>query len=112
MTAFTDSAARRPRGMVKVYSASNQQGEVIDAWLEFEVNNNNFYSADTFHCTFAASALPANRNAGWFSAQKDMFIELFINNDIGSAQNSGFVSWIYGQVDEIDWNINRSESVV
>ncbi|MDW3684009.1 hypothetical protein RA280_20115 [Cupriavidus sp. CV2] len=59
------------RGVVKV------NGERITGWSSFEVENNSYSSADTFSCTFAANALPADRNVAWFSQQEDMEVELF-----------------------------------
>jgi phage protein D len=98
MIPFTQPTARSPRGAVKV------NGEIIEGWVEFEVENVGYYSADTFHCTFAASLLPAGRNVNWFSQQQDMYVELFIgfpaNPDL--YRTAELSSWIYGQVDDID----------
>lgn len=112
MTAFTQPKGRQPRGAVKIYSADDTQGEVIDGWVEFEIDNNNFYSADTFHCTFAVSALPADRNAIWFSNQQDMFVELFIGfpTNVNNYTPSDLTSWIYGQVDGIELNV-RTQTI-
>lgn len=98
MTSFTQSAARQPRGLVKV------NGEVITGWIEFEVDNNGFFSADSFRCKFAGRALPTDRNAVWFSQQQDMFVELFIGfpPDASNFTSGQLQSWIYGQVDDID----------
>lgn len=97
MTAFLQPSARRPRGAVKV------NGVLIPGWMTFDIDNNNFFSADTFRCSFSGSRLPDDRNTAWFSEQKDMFVELFI----GFPQNPAaytpddLKSWIYGQVDHI-----------
>jgi phage protein D len=98
MTPFTESTSRRPRGAVKV------NGELITGWVELEVNNVGYYSADTFHCTFAGSKLPDDRNAKWFSQQKDQFVELFIGfpADPKNFSCADLKSWIYGQVDSIE----------
>lgn len=98
MIHFTQSDARQPRGAVKV------NGELITGWTLFEIDNNGFFSADSFRCTFANAALPVDRNAAWFSEQQDMFVELFIGfpPDANSYTPAQLQSWIYGQVDDID----------
>lgn len=91
------SGSRRPRGIVKV------NGKQVTNWVEFEVDNNNFFSADTFRCTFAGSG-SAGYDAIWFSNQQDMFVELFIGFPPNPKNYSvaDLTSWIYGQVDHIE----------
>ncbi|SDR37698.1 Phage protein D [Paraburkholderia fungorum] len=98
MTAFLSPSGRQPRGAVKV------NGELITGWLDFELDNNTYYAADTFRCKFAGALLPVDRNAIWFSNQQDMFVELFIGfpKDVNSFSPSDLTSWIYGQVDHIE----------
>jgi phage protein D len=98
MTSFLTPAGRQPRGAVKV------NGELIAGWVEFELDNNTFYAADTFRCKFAGALLPTDRNAIWFSQQQDMFVELFIGfpPDPANFSPSDLQSWIYGQVDHIE----------
>lgn len=98
MTAFLAPVGRQPRGAVKV------NGTLITGWIEFEISNNSYFSADTFRCSFAGANLPADRNAIWFSQQQDMFVELFIGfpQDPSNFSPSDLTSWIYGQVDHID----------
>jgi len=98
MTAFLTPTGRQPRGAVKV------NGELITGWIDFELDNNSFYSADTFRCRFAGGLLPTDRNAAWFSQQQDMFVELFIGfpSDPSNYSASDLQSWIYGQVDHIE----------
>ena len=97
MTAFLTPTGRQPRGAVKV------NGELIAGWIELEVENNAFYSADTFRCKFAGALLPADRNEAWFAEQQDMFVELFVGfpSDPTSFSASDLQSFIYGQVDHI-----------
>lgn len=97
MTAFTSPVGRQPRGAVKL------NGELITGWVEFEVDNNTYYSADTFRCKFAGAKLPTDRNAVWFAEQQDMFVELFIGFPTNPASFSAadLQSFIYGQVDHI-----------
>ncbi|MDR9060126.1 hypothetical protein FEP39_05479 [Burkholderia multivorans] len=98
MTSFTISEGQRPRGAVKV------NGELITGWIDFEVDNNNYFSADTFRCRFAGKLLPQDRNLAWFAQQQDMFVELFIGfpPDPVEYTPDQLQSWIYGQVDDID----------
>jgi len=114
MTSFLTPTGRQPRGAVKIYSAANTNGELINACLEMEIDNNNFYSADTFRCVFDAGQLPTDRNADWFSSQQDMYVELFIGfpADAFSFTVDELQSWIYGQVDEIDFDIVRNTITV
>lgn len=98
MTAFLAPIGRQPRGAVKV------NGELIKGWIEFELSNNAYFSADTFRCSFAGALLPDDRNVIWFSQQQDMFVELFIGfpQDPTNFSPSDLTSWIYGQVDHIE----------
>jgi phage protein D len=98
MTAFLVPTGRQPRGAVKV------NGELITGWVDFDLDNTNFFSADTFRCRFAGALLPTDRNAIWFSNQQDMFVELFIGfpQNVSSFGPGDLKSWIYGQVDNID----------
>jgi phage protein D len=101
MSSVITSSSRRPRGLVKV------NGELLPGWIHFSVTNNNYASADSFSCEFAASRLPASRNLNWFSAQQVMYVELFIGflQDASSGELSHLTRWIYGRVDEIDIDI-------
>lgn len=108
MKPFTSPAGRQPRGLVKLSSGPDRNGTavtgaVIHGWIEFEVTNNSYYSADTFRCKFANAMLPAATNAVWFSQQQDMFVELFIGfpKDPANYTAAELQSWIYGQVDHI-----------
>jgi phage protein D len=97
MTSFLIPSARTPRGAVKL------NGELIAGWMEMEVTNNAYYSADTFRCKFAGAMLPPDRDADWFSQQRDMYVELFIGfpPDPTSFTPYDLDSFIYGQVDHV-----------
>jgi hypothetical protein len=100
---------RQPRGVVQV------NGAAIDGWLKFDVNNNGYYSADTFQVSFSPTDLPADRDVNWFSNQTDMYVELFagIPTDPNSVTASELKSWIYGQVDEVHYNpVTRQLDVI
>jgi len=89
-----------------VRGAVNVNGTPLAGWLEFEVENNVYASADSFSCTFSAAQLPKERDANWFSQQQDMTIELFVGfpDNTGQAAPGNLPSWIYGTVDEIDYD--------
>lgn len=94
------STVRSPRGLVRL------NGEIIPGWTAVEVENNAYSSADTFSCTFVASMLPPDRSADWFSNQKDGYVEILIGNppDAYDWKPADLSSWIYGQIDKIDYD--------
>lgn len=97
---ITVSAARQPRGIVTV------AGVRLDAWINWEVENNTFYEADTFRVTFALSALPATYGDAWWASQPEIFIEIFAGFPAG-PDNYGvkdLQSLTYGRVDNIDYD--------
>jgi len=96
----TASAARQPRGIVKVNDV------VLPGWIDFEVDNNAFFHADTFRCRFAVSALPAEYSKAWWASQPSIFVELFIGfpADVDSFSAAELESFIYGQVDDVSYD--------
>jgi phage protein D len=94
------SAARQPRGIVKVNDA------IMPGWVEFEVENNAFFQADTFRCKFAVSALPSDYSPAWWASQSKIFIELFAGfpADVDAFSAADLDSFIYGQADEITYD--------
>ncbi|QMV32418.1 hypothetical protein 8G_00024 [Ralstonia phage Hyacinthe] len=92
--------ARQPRAIVTV------AGVQVPAWVSFEVTNNTFYQADTFRVSFAASALPAETDANWFSNQKEAFVEIFAGfpSDPTNYSETDLTSLIYGRVDDIEYD--------
>lgn len=96
---MSNSTAYAVRGAVKL------NGQVIQGWSAFDVNNNSYSSADTFTCTFLANKLPPAQNADWFSSQKDAYVELFVGTPANPLKWTAteLPSWIYGQVDHIDY---------
>lgn len=93
-------AVRQPRGLVKV------NGVVMPGWIEFEVNNNNFYGADTFNVSFAVSMLPPDQWVDWWSAQIEIYVEIFSGfpSDPQNFTTSDLDSLIYGKVDDIHYD--------
>jgi phage protein D len=108
MTSFLTPTGSQPRGAVKV------NGELIIGWTEFELENNNFYSADTFRCHFTGGALPFDRDVPWFCSQQDMYVELFIGfpPNVASYSVADLQSFIYGQADDIDYDPVNNTIVV
>ena len=94
------SAARHPRGMVKI------GGNIIPAWIEFEVDNNAFRDADTFHITLALSGLVAPYDANWISNQTSMQIEVLAGlvDDPTSWSVTDLDSLIVGNVDDVEFD--------
>ena len=91
---------RQPRGAVLV------NGTRIKGWIDFEVENNVFYEADTFHVKFSLSALPSDFNEAWWSSQVEIFIELFAGfpADVNNYSQFDLMSLVYGRVDDIEYN--------
>lgn len=98
----TDGRAvtRQPRGIIKV------NGTVVRGWVEFEVDNNAFFHADTFRCKFATSALPDDFGPAWWASQAEIFIEIFAGfpADPQSFTANDLDSLIYGRVDELTYD--------
>lgn len=109
------SSVRYPRGIVKIGGKTfNSDGSdnvtaamlPMDGWLEWRVENNIEYQADTFEVSFAVGALPANRGADWFAQQQEIEVEIFAgfpaypeNYDAGQLQ-----SLIYGLADGMEFD--------
>lgn len=102
--------ARQPRAIVKVFSTAAdgppQPPVIVPAWVEWSIENNTFYQADTFRVTFAASLLPAETNANWLSQQREAFVEIFAGfpADPTNFSETDLTSLIYGRVDDIDYD--------
>lgn len=114
---FLVPASRRPRGLVKI----NGQIVPLGCWIDFEIDNNSFFSADSFVVRlsstaldrFAESSATSRPNQCVFAmttdvitAQQDMYIELLIGfpKDPSAYGEDGLVSWMYGQVDDLSYD--------
>lgn len=93
-------AARQPRGLVKI------NGEAMPGWVEWEIDNNTFYQADTFRVTFALSMLPPQRGALWWSQQAAILVEIFAGfpADPERYSDADLQSVFYGKVDDITFD--------
>lgn len=91
---------RQPRSIVKV------GGERVPACVSWSVQNNSYEQADTFQLTLAASALPPDRDANWFSSQPELLVEIFAGFPSNPLKydESNLLSLIYGHVDSVDFD--------
>lgn len=91
---------RQPRTVVKV------GGERAPACVSWSIQSNSYEQADTFQLTFAASALPPDRDANWFSSQLDLLVEIFAGFPKNPLQydESNLQSQIYGRVDSVEFD--------
>ncbi len=101
--------ARRPRSVVRLTSSQSSGATVTDTltgWVEWEVNTNAFYQADTFRVTFAQSGLPDAYNLAWWASQRQMWIEILagLPDDPDNIDESQMKTWIYGMVDEVHYD--------
>jgi phage protein D len=94
------ASVRQPRGIVRLNDTA------VAGWIDWTVSSNTFYEADTFRVSYAASLLPEANNANWFSAQKELFVEILAGfpTDADNPDPSELASLIYGRVDEIEFD--------
>lgn len=91
------STVRQPRGLVKV------NGTPISGLIGWTWDGNSMFQADQFGVDFAFGALPAANDAGWFSTQTDLDVELFVGfprdpDKFGAADLESVFS---GRTDEV-----------
>lgn len=100
-------AVRAPRGLVRV------AGAALLPWVEWEVDNNTFYQADTFRVVFPVSQLPAAYNLNWWAAQTGIVLEVFAGFPANPASfaPADLNLLIYGRVDHIEFNPVAGELV-
>jgi len=98
------AAGRRPRGMVKV------NGQPVVGWLEWEIDNNSYYQADTFRVSFACGGLPADQRAAWMTKQADLSVELLAGfpADPNNYTSADLTSYLIGRVDEMTYDPARN----
>lgn len=102
------SYVRAPRGLAII------NGQYADAFVECEVDNNSFYQADTFRATFALSGQLPAMNWAWWVSQASIEVELLVGfpADPEKPQKSELQSWIYGLVDNIEFDPVMDEIVI
>lgn len=99
------SEGRRPRGLVLI------NGVRASALIDFAVDNNNFYSADTFRVRLCLSQQPNDTNWAWWAGQTDLGVEIFAGFPANpeSYTQADLTSLIYGNVDDIEIDPVRDE---
>lgn len=110
------SSVRQPRSIVKiggaVYACYANPVDNINApmpmpgWIEWEVENNSFFAADSFSVSFAVSALPEGRKEDWFVQQEEITVEIFAGfpTDPDNFSTDKLTSLIYGVADEVEFD--------
>jgi hypothetical protein len=94
------AVARQPRVIVRV------AGTLLPAVVSWEVDNNDYYEADTFRVALAVSKLPTANDANWFSSQTEIFLEVLAGfpSNPNAPDASELTSLIYGRVDDIAYD--------
>ncbi|RTL48881.1 MAG: phage late control D family protein [Rhodocyclaceae bacterium] len=79
-------------------------GQIMPGWIEWEIDNNTFYQADTFHVSFALSMLPSEFSGNWWAKQRTISVEVLAGFPVDPEwfDASELDSLIYGNVDEIE----------
>lgn len=92
-----ESTARNPRGLVQI------NGQSIP-WMSFEVDNNNFYLADTFHIELSLSQMPQKFNFAYWASEPAILVDVYAGFPRNAEQYypEELKKLITGQVDEID----------
>ena len=95
------SSARQPRGLIQI------NGARVESWVNWSIESNSLYRADTFSLIFALHGLPAHHDAAWFAEQTKADIEIFagVPSDPDNFTASELTSLLQGRADEIevDW---------
>lgn len=96
----TISQARAPRGMVKI------NGEIMPGWIDWEVDNNAFYQADTARVRFAMSSMDKQHGADWWSRQIEIYVEILAGfpKDPTRFDATELDSLFYGKADEVHYD--------
>lgn len=96
MSGFNESLSLQPRGQVVING-------VIVNWISLEIDNNNFYLADSFRVEIAANDLESSKINDFVNASS-----LLVNISIGypskptnNVTSTGMTSYILGQVDDL-----------
>ena len=102
------AAARQPRGLIQI------NGTTVPGWVEWEVDNNTFYQADTFRVTFAASYLPAAFGLPFWAGTVESYVEIFAGfpADPDNFSTTDLESLIYGRIDDVTYNPSAGVIVV
>lgn len=102
------SSVTRCRGMVLI------NGERAAGLVEFEVDNNGYFQADTFRVVLCLSAQPEGRAFAFWAAQTGMEVELLAGTpqDPDNFTRTDLRSWLTGWVDDLSVDPLRDEIVL
>ena len=90
---------RRPRFSVLFGTGTSAPYHYLEALLDMEVVNNNFYEADTFQVRAVLSAQKAPHNgAAWWLSQPELILSISVGTDSGQAI---LTTLIVGRVDDV-----------
>lgn len=97
---MTDSVARQPRGLI------NLNGHTLPNWIDFEIEQNSFYSADTFQINFRADAV---NTEALLSKTKPLLFEVFagLPPSASAYTPQGLTSLILGEADELEYDVGQ-----
>jgi hypothetical protein len=86
-------------------------GTPMPGWVDWEINNNTNYQADTFRVRFAFSALPQAAGPDWFASQSTIGVEILAGfpPDPTNFRETDLISWISGNVDDLEFDWPRAE---
>ena len=92
--------SRQPRGIVKL------NGDIITGWVSFEVDNNQFRSADTFRILLCATDLPDSRGVDWIASQTSIIVEIYAGfpADPDNYSPKDLTLLISGNADAVDYS--------
>lgn len=94
------SQGQRPRGLVFA------NGEQLSQVLEFQIDNNSFFQADTFSLTLALASQPENRDFGWWAVQEKIELEFYIGfpADPDNFTRSELTHFLTGYADDLEFD--------
>lgn len=98
-------SAKQPRALIKL------NGSVVPGWVEWTIENNSYYEADTFHLKLDALKLPVSNNAAWLAEQTETFVEILAGfpSTPANPNPNELTSFIYGRVDDIGYDPVQQE---
>lgn len=91
---------RAPRTLVKI------NGTALPGCVSWQIDNNSNYQADTFRVSYAAGALPSDRDIAWLTAQADLSVEILAGfpADPNAPTMAELQSYIIGRVDDVQFD--------
>jgi phage protein D len=93
------STSRNPRSIVSI-------GGIQMKWINWEINNNGFYAADTFEITLPISAQPQGIDLSWWAQQTSLEAAVYAGfpNDPTEYSITDLDLLILGRVDDLTIN--------